>query len=249
MLDTAEERAEKSSLKPVCSISSSKAPSSYQSFISTGYLSVEDNSPPIPITILRDTGASQSLLAEGVAPLSKETAIGDNVLISDVELGFASVPLHKVFLKSDLISGHVIVGVRPDLSAKGVSLLLGNDLASDKVMVNPCVSSLPNIRYDTEMQDTPGQYPACAVTRAMTKKHLTTCNNAKSDLQSLSRSSSAEDGCPELVDTFMTELNGLSEDVVVGESQGTLDHDHMKLSTNNGNASFTEQLMRAQDQN
>jgi len=45
----------------------------------------------------------------------------------------------------------------------------------------------------------------------------------------------------------MTELNGMSEDVVVGESQGTLDHDHMKLSTNNGNASFTEQLMRAQE--
>jgi len=80
----------------------------------------------------------------------------------------------------------------------------------------------------------------------MTKKHLTTCDNAKSDLQSLSRSSSAEDGCPELVDTFMTELNGLSEDVVVVESQGTPDHDHIKLLTN-GNASFTEQLTRAQE--
>ena len=30
----------------------------------------------------------------------------------------------------------------------------------------------------------------------------------------------------------MTELNGWSEDVVVGESQGAPDHDHMKLSTN-----------------
>jgi len=82
----------------------------------------------------------------------------------------------------------VIVGVCPDLPVKGVSLLLGNDLAGDKVMVNPCVSSLPNVCNDTEMQDTPGLYPACAVTHAMTKKHLTTCNNAKSDLQSLSRS-------------------------------------------------------------
>ena len=112
------------STKPVSSVSSSKAPSSYQPFISTGYLSIKDNSPPIPITILRDTGASQSLLAEGVAPLSDETAIGDNVLISGVELGFASVPLHKVFLKSDLFCVHVMVGVRPDLPVKGVSLLL-----------------------------------------------------------------------------------------------------------------------------
>ena len=60
---------------------------------------------------------------------------------------------------------------------------------------------------------------ACAVTHAMTKKHLTTCDNAKSDLQSLSRSSSAEDDCPELVDTFMTELNGLPEDGNLKEPQ------------------------------
>jgi len=83
------------STKPVSSVSSSKAPSSYQPFISTGYLTIKDNNPPIPITILRDTAASQSLL---VTPLSDETATGDNVLISGVELGFASVPLHKVFL-------------------------------------------------------------------------------------------------------------------------------------------------------
>jgi len=42
----------------------------------------------------------------------------------------------------------------------------------------------------------------------------------------------------------MTELNGLSEDVVVGKSQGTLDHDHMKLSTNNGIASFNDESTR-----
>ena len=95
--------------KPISSVSSSKAPSSYQPFISSGYLSIQEKSPPIPITILHDTGASQSLLAEGVAPLSNETATGDNVLISGVELGFASVPLHKVFLESDLISGYVTV--------------------------------------------------------------------------------------------------------------------------------------------
>ena len=84
--------------KPISSVSLSKAPSSYQPFISSGYLSIQENSPPIPIMILHETGASQSLLAKGVAPLSDETVTGDNVLISHVELGFASVPLHKVFL-------------------------------------------------------------------------------------------------------------------------------------------------------
>ena len=87
-----------------------------------------------------------------------------------MELGFTSVPLHKVFLKSDLVSGYVTVGIRPDLPVKGVSLLLGNDLAGDKVMVNPCVSNFPSLITDSEMQDTFGLYPACAVTRAMAKK-------------------------------------------------------------------------------
>ena len=236
--------------KPISSVSSFKAPSSYQPFISSGYLSIQENSPPITITILRDTGASQSLLAEGVAPLSNETATGDNVLISGVELGFASVPLHKVFLKSDLISGYVTVGVRPDLPVKGVSLLLGNDLAGDKVMVNPHVSSLPNVLSDTEMQDIPGLYPACAVTHAMAKKHLTTSqdihlnNNAKSDVQSLPSSSSIGDGDHELVNTFMTHLDELSEDNVVGGTQGTPAQLEMSM---NGNTSLTEQLMRAQE--
>jgi len=45
----------------------------------------------------------------GVIPLSSETVAGDHVLISGVELRFMSVPLHKVFYKSDLVSGYVTV--------------------------------------------------------------------------------------------------------------------------------------------
>ena len=76
------------------------------------------------------------------------------------------------------------------------------------------------------MQDIPGLYPACAVTRAVAKKHLTTSqghlnNNAKSDVQSLPSSSSIRDGDLELADTFMTHLDELSEDTVVGGTQGT----------------------------
>ena len=59
--------------------------------------------------------------------------------------------------------------MRPTLPVEGVSLLLGNDLAGKKVMVNPCLSSLPcNSDHTKEIrQDIPGLYPVCAVTRAM----------------------------------------------------------------------------------
>jgi hypothetical protein len=48
-----------------------------------------------------------------------------------VELGCFNVPLHRIYLKSDLITGPVIVGVRHNLPFEGVSLLLGNDLKRD----------------------------------------------------------------------------------------------------------------------
>ena len=41
---------------------------------------------PIPIKILHDTGASQSMLVEGVLLLSDESATGDYVLIKGVKL-------------------------------------------------------------------------------------------------------------------------------------------------------------------
>jgi len=44
-------------------------------------------------------------------------------------------------IKSDLITGPVIVGVRHNLSFEGVSLLLGNDLAGIKVVAEPIATN------------------------------------------------------------------------------------------------------------
>lgn len=67
------------------------------------------------------------------------------MLLQGVELGVLSVPLHIVHLSTNFVSGPVMVGVRPSLPVPGISLLLGNDLAGDKVMVNPCVSNNPQL--------------------------------------------------------------------------------------------------------
>jgi len=111
------------------------------------------------------------LLVEGVLLLLTETATGDHVLIHGVELGYVSVPIHEIFLQSDLASGYVTVGIRPTLPVDGVSLLLGNDIAGERVIINSWLSSLPcSDGMDQVTQDIPGLYPACAVTRSMTKK-------------------------------------------------------------------------------
>ena len=71
--------------------------------------------------------------------------------------------------QSDLVSGYVAVGIRPTLPVDGVSLLLGNDLTGEKVIVNPWLCSLPCLP-DGSDQDIPGLYPACAVTCLVAKK-------------------------------------------------------------------------------
>ena len=123
----------------------------FKPFVSEGFVSLKgDNANLHPIKIMRDTGASQSLLLKGILPLSEETSAGASVLIQGVELGFIKVPLHVVELKSDFVCGSVTVGVRPTLPIEGVSLLLGNYLAGDKVIVNPIVSDKPCFEDDCE---------------------------------------------------------------------------------------------------
>ena len=63
------------------------------------------------------------------------------------------------------------VGIRPSLPFKGVHLLLGNDLAGDKVVVEPLLTSTPCVDQlpDPIEQKIPDLYPSCAITRAMVK--------------------------------------------------------------------------------
>ena len=142
----------------------------YKPFISEGYISLHgENSPKHPIKILRDTGASQSLLLEGVLPLTAESSTDATVLIQGVEGGFVNAPLHHVKLDSDLVSGPVIVGTRPVLPVPGVSLLLGNDIAGGKVLPSPQMTENPETHNDTELlkENFPEIFPSCVVTRSM----------------------------------------------------------------------------------
>ncbi|VDI62549.1 Hypothetical predicted protein [Mytilus galloprovincialis] len=72
-------------------------------------------------------------------------------------------------LKSRFDTGPVVVGVRPNLPVEGVTLLLGNDLARNKVVVEPIVTSEPVVDVKSP-EDDAELYPACVVTRAMARK-------------------------------------------------------------------------------
>ena len=157
----------------------------FEPFILNGFVSLSgDNCPPTPIKILRDTGASQSLILADILPFSEKTSSGTSVLIQGVECGTVNIPLHHVNLSSDLVTGLVVIGITPSLPFKSIHLLLGNDLAGDKVVVNPLVTDTPNIGQtdDPIGQEIPDLYPSCAVTRAMAKKAILKNSNSDIDL-------------------------------------------------------------------
>ena len=153
----------------------------YTPFVSHGTVCLEGGEK-VPIYILRDTGAAQSLILDSTLPFSQKSSTGVSVLLQGVELGAINVPLHTVYLHSDLVSGPVAVELRPCLPVKGISLILGNDLAGDKVVVNPQV--LETCCKDTKWEQGKqfeGLFPSCAVTRAMAKTTQIGTHTGKDD--------------------------------------------------------------------
>ena len=91
------------------------------------------------VVILRDTGSIQTLMIGDPKSLPSESNTGKSVSICDVNGGARSVPLYKVNLRSDVVSGEVIVGVVSSLPMKGISFLLGNDVAGGRVIASSTI--------------------------------------------------------------------------------------------------------------
>ena len=106
-------------------------------------------------------------MLDSVLPLTEKSFTVANVLISGVEMGVLEVPLHEVNIKSSLINGNIVIGMRPSLPVEVISLILGNDLTGVKVMVDPRV--VEKLRDDEKMERLvekfPGIFLASVVTR------------------------------------------------------------------------------------
>ena len=75
-----------------------------------------DSAQSTPIKILRGIGACHSLVLANTLSFSEKTSSGTSVLINCVECGFVKVPLHNIYLSSDLVTGLVAVGIRKSVS-------------------------------------------------------------------------------------------------------------------------------------
>ena len=82
-------------------------------------------------------------MLENSIPLSRNTSHSVNVLLKRVDPGFHIVPLHHIKLKSNFVSGQVVVGVGHTLPVEDISLLFDIDMAGDKVIMAPIISEDP----------------------------------------------------------------------------------------------------------
>ena len=165
-----------SSGRPVALVSSGSGITSdlegYEGFTSEGTVAVSQEGLQVPVTILRDTGAVQTLLSKGVVDLPPASFTGRYVLVHGLGGGYVHAPIYRIYLKSELVSACVEVAEVNSLPVRGIDLLLGNDIAGTRV--NPEVVDCPV--YPVEMKEMEAEFPEvftlCVVTRAQAREKL-----------------------------------------------------------------------------
>ena len=129
--------------------------------IINGFVSlIGDETGPQPIK-----GTSEALMLENILLLTRKTEAGTNVLLQGVDPGLHCVSRHHINLESGIVSRQVVVGVIYKIPMEGISLLLGNDLAGDKVLMNPIVSDEPSYK-DNELENTE-VFSVCAIRKKL----------------------------------------------------------------------------------
>ncbi|XP_059801545.1 uncharacterized protein LOC132378560 isoform X1 [Hypanus sabinus] len=171
-------------------------------------MSVKEGETPVPVQIWRDTGAEQSLILSKVLDFGPETG---EVVLRGIGKGTEAVPLHRIIINCDLVSGPVEIRVRSEFPRADVDVLLGNDLAGGEVWSAMKLTSQP-----VSVEDLPLDskiYPACAITRSMSRK-------------AVEKDTSLNESCVDLAETFLPTLyqegleGGKPENREVKESKG-----------------------------
>lgn len=82
----------------------------FKPFVTEGYVLLV-----ITITILRDTGAKQSILHSGVSPISAQSYCGADILAWGVGMSVIRATLHFIQLSSKTVSGKFQMAVHSEL--------------------------------------------------------------------------------------------------------------------------------------
>ena len=115
--------------KPQGAVTTARVNQSYWPWTKRGVIR-GPNGRPEEVSILRDTGASQSLLLCDKVPKGVTEAARETVQIEGIGGKRMKILLCKITLKSKWKNGPIQVGVVDKLSMKRISLILGNEVKS-----------------------------------------------------------------------------------------------------------------------
>ena len=129
------ERNQTQSGKPQGAVTTTRGNKSYRPWTKRGVIR-GPHGGPMEVSILRDTGASQSLLLRNKLPKGVIKATHETVMIEGSGGKRVKIPLCKITLKSQWKNGPIQVGVGDKIPMKGISLILGNEVKTEKC--HPC---------------------------------------------------------------------------------------------------------------
>ena len=121
------ERNQTQPRKPQGAVTTARVDKSYRPWTKKGMIR-GPHGGPVEVSILRDTGASQSLLLRNKLPKGVIEATRETVMIEGIGGKRVKIPLCKITLKSQWKNGPIKVGVVDKLPMKGISLILGNEI-------------------------------------------------------------------------------------------------------------------------
>ena len=125
------ERNQTQPRKPQGAVTTPRGNQSYRPWTKKGMIR-GPHGGPVEVSILRDTGASQSLLLRSKLPKGVIEATRETVMIEGIGGKRVKIPLCKITLKSQWKNGPMKVGVVDKLPMKGISLILGNEVRTKK---------------------------------------------------------------------------------------------------------------------
>ncbi|KAK0136879.1 hypothetical protein N1851_026962 [Merluccius polli] len=145
----------------------------FKPFVSQGFVSLTGRvDDQVPVTILRDTGGSQSFILASALSLCKESACDVSTVVRGIGMSFVPAPLHRIHVQSRLVTGFCSVAVLPSFPIEGVSFIMGNDIAGGKVYPTPEVVDIPipTSGSDILAREHPDMFRVSVLTRAQARK-------------------------------------------------------------------------------
>ena len=125
------ERNQTQPRKPQGAVTTPRGNQSYRPWTKKGMIR-GPHGGPVKVSILRDTGASQSLLLRSKLPKGVIEATRETVMIEGIGGKRVKIPLCKITLKSQWKNGPIKVGVVDKLPMRGISLILGNEIETKR---------------------------------------------------------------------------------------------------------------------